>query len=409
VSTSLKPESIDRHPLDKVARREFETDLLARPDIKSAGRHLLEVILRKWHWGKADCFPSNPQIAKAMGRTVRCVQQVLAYLETGGVIITAIDRSITVQRRIIIVDHPHAADVLAELRANPNVIFSSRRIAAKSQESAPKGDIPVPKTRAPRGDISTPQSDAPRDEKIVHLGMKKEVHLGVSNFSPEPLNRLSSESLTSKTGGEREISEGNGERSLAPLAQGPPDSSPAPAAGTCCDIARRWLNDPWAPEVLRAGARKHLARCGLKVTEDIPGVCTIGSAVQSEMSRMEARKARHEAEHSPPPSPQPVPSLRPIPAGTNPADIEVLRQLACGAPRHVFDRALAVLCRKFKPTDSGDYQKAYEAVLNDVRIGAIHPGIVHDAFLSACDPSTKNPGRRFKAQIDKGCSSRAAR
>src|SRR5262249_41405688 len=147
-------------------RRAFEKGLLSRPGLSRAALHLLRVILEEWHWGKADSYPSNAMIADLMGITPRHVQRILAELEALGVIVTAVDRSMTSQRRTILADHPNAPAILADLRANPNVVVGA-------------------KLHAPRGDKSPPKNMHLGVTKAVHLGVTKAVHLGVSKMSPE--------------------------------------------------------------------------------------------------------------------------------------------------------------------------------------------------------------------------------
>lgn len=109
--------SIDREPLQGVARRAFERALLRRPGLKGSRRLLLQVLLFDYAWGKADCYPGNETLAAATGSSTSTVKRALHDLEQMEIIRLVEDLRLASRRRIILLGHPHAQQVLDDLAA----------------------------------------------------------------------------------------------------------------------------------------------------------------------------------------------------------------------------------------------------------------------------------------------------
>src|SRR5262245_36181096 len=109
--------SLDREPLRGVARRAFERELLRRPDLKGSRRFLLQVLLLDYAWGKADCYPGNETLAAATGLSLSTIKRALHDLEHMGIIRIVEDLRLPSRRRIVILSHPHARQVLDDLAA----------------------------------------------------------------------------------------------------------------------------------------------------------------------------------------------------------------------------------------------------------------------------------------------------
>ena len=131
--------SIDQAPLPDTERWKFRDELIALANVRGTTRVVLESIYDDFCRAKADCFPGNQRIAIKAGCKARNVQLKLQELELTGVLRCVIDRSIETQRRIVLLTHPHAASVLAELAANPYVAACNQWLL----EYTPQGAIPL--------------------------------------------------------------------------------------------------------------------------------------------------------------------------------------------------------------------------------------------------------------------------
>src|SRR5262249_11713453 len=68
-------------------------------------------------WGKADCYPGNETLAAATGLSLSTVKRALHDLEHMGIIRIVEDARLASRRRIVILSHPHARQVLDDLAA----------------------------------------------------------------------------------------------------------------------------------------------------------------------------------------------------------------------------------------------------------------------------------------------------
>lgn len=144
-STS-KAQAIDRDPLAGKDRYDVEHRVLAK--IKKSPRFLMRELF-DFFQGRADCFPSNSRISEVSGISPRNVQYLLRDLEELELIKSVEDLSIPGQRRLVLLDHPHALATLKALNALPEWIA---RIAC------PPG--PRPATVAPPGTQKRAMGDA---------------------------------------------------------------------------------------------------------------------------------------------------------------------------------------------------------------------------------------------------------
>jgi hypothetical protein len=116
---------IDQRPLSGSARYELRRKILDHAKIKASTRVVLDCLLDDFCWGRADCFPSNVAIAAKANVDARHVRRILRRLENIGIILCIADQSIWSRRRIIILAHPHAESVIAELRKSPFLVASN--------------------------------------------------------------------------------------------------------------------------------------------------------------------------------------------------------------------------------------------------------------------------------------------
>ena len=114
--SSTKSQAIDQDPLSGMERYALERSILAK--IKKTPRFLLYELFEFFR-GRADCFPSNAKLAEISGISQRNIQYLLRELETAELIKAVEDRSIPSQRRLVLLDHPHAIVVLKQLNALP--------------------------------------------------------------------------------------------------------------------------------------------------------------------------------------------------------------------------------------------------------------------------------------------------
>ncbi len=114
--------SIDHEPLKEPERTAFEKSLHAKYQLKGPVLHLLDTLLARYFWGKADCYPSNKGLMEWLtDRHKNTVQRQLQRLRDAGAVRLFADRSLISQRRIVLVDHPNARPIIDSLDANPHV------------------------------------------------------------------------------------------------------------------------------------------------------------------------------------------------------------------------------------------------------------------------------------------------
>lgn len=110
-------ESLDKNPLKGQERREFERRVLERPEIKGPLHHAVTILLDDFHRGKADSYPGNYPIHRRARVSERTVARWIVLLRLAGVIAVFQDLSTKWRRRIVFIDHPHAPEILRELRS----------------------------------------------------------------------------------------------------------------------------------------------------------------------------------------------------------------------------------------------------------------------------------------------------
>ena len=143
-------DAIDTEPLTGRVRNEFQASLYAK--VKGMRQLVLRILL-DYAGGTAECWVGNGKIAEIAGKKVRYIQVILAKLEEDGIILRVEDRSLTTQRRIVILDHPNAVQVLA--RSRPSAVDAAR--------GAP-------------GCRETARNGAPGAHRTVHPGAQKPLH-----------------------------------------------------------------------------------------------------------------------------------------------------------------------------------------------------------------------------------------
>jgi hypothetical protein len=143
----FSPDAIDTEPLQGRGRREFELKVLA---MASKGRQdILHWIL--WYCGgKAECWVSKSKLAERSGFSPRYVQRILRDFEGRGatdkkpalpaIIKCVTDRSLKSQRRIILIDHPHALKVIARFDSRPWMHSGENTRAPKSPVKVDAGE-----------------------------------------------------------------------------------------------------------------------------------------------------------------------------------------------------------------------------------------------------------------------------
>lgn len=210
-----KTEPIDDKPI--TGRERYQLECLVLGKVKRSSQLLLRTIL-DYLGGRADCFPSNTTLGLSMGVSDRRIRVILRDLSQREIIKSVCDRSIPSQRRLILIDHPHALKVLRILTENDYIAASNRAL---------------------RAELCFPPKVHPGRNKLVHVGRNKEVHPGRNNRSTESyLPTTSSEN---------------------PVVSPPPQKTEEPE--TCCARARAWLTEPDAPTWKLAAAKTHLSRC----------------------------------------------------------------------------------------------------------------------------------------------------
>ena len=103
-------------------RIDLESSILAK--VKRGPRFLLRELF-DFLRGRASCHPSNRLIVHRSGMSPRAVRYLLRQLENAGIVKCIRDLSIRSQRRIVLLDHPRAGEVL-------------RRLASRSTAAPPR-------------------------------------------------------------------------------------------------------------------------------------------------------------------------------------------------------------------------------------------------------------------------------
>lgn len=135
-------DAIDAEPLTGRARNEFEATLHAK--VKRSHQLVLRILL-DFAGGKAECWPGNKRVAEIAGYEVRNVQLILRALEGDPekpetqVVRCLVDRSLKTQRRIVILDHPNAVQVLLRMGQRPWLQSGAQKPAPKPTENVHPG------------------------------------------------------------------------------------------------------------------------------------------------------------------------------------------------------------------------------------------------------------------------------
>ena len=112
-----RTKAIDQSPLCGQERFTLERRVLAK--VKKTPRFLMHELF-DFFQGRADCFPSNAKISEVSGISPRNIQLVLRQLEAAELVKSVEDRSVPSQRRLVLLDHPNALQVLKALHALPS-------------------------------------------------------------------------------------------------------------------------------------------------------------------------------------------------------------------------------------------------------------------------------------------------
>jgi Helix-turn-helix domain len=112
-----RTKAIDQSPLCGQERFTLERHVLAK--VKKTPRFLMHELF-DFFQGRADCFPSNAKISEVSGISPRNIQLVLRQLEAAELVKSVEDRSVPSQRRLVLLDHPNALQVLKALHALPS-------------------------------------------------------------------------------------------------------------------------------------------------------------------------------------------------------------------------------------------------------------------------------------------------
>ena len=115
--TQPKTKAIDQSPLCGQERFDLERRVLAK--VKKTPRFLMHELF-DFFQGRADCFPSNAKISEVSGISPRNVQLVLRQLEAAELVKSVEDLAVPSQRRLVLLDHPNALQVLKALHALPS-------------------------------------------------------------------------------------------------------------------------------------------------------------------------------------------------------------------------------------------------------------------------------------------------
>ena len=138
--TQPKTKAIDQSPLCGQERFNLERRVLAK--VKKTPRFLMHELF-DFFQGRADCFPSNAKISEVSGISPRNVQLVLRQLEAAELVKSVEDLAVPSQRRLVLLDHPNALQVLKALHALPSWL---ERFAYSDEQQ--RGAMAAPSNRA---------------------------------------------------------------------------------------------------------------------------------------------------------------------------------------------------------------------------------------------------------------------
>ena len=144
-----RTKAIDQSPLCGQERFTLERRVLAK--VKKTPRFLMHELF-DFFQGRADCFPSNAKISEVSGISPRNIQLVLRQLEAAELVKSVEDRSVPSQRRLVLLDHPNALQVLKALHALPSWLerFACTDERARGAMAAPS-NRPGAQWLRPRG------------------------------------------------------------------------------------------------------------------------------------------------------------------------------------------------------------------------------------------------------------------
>jgi hypothetical protein len=158
--------AIDQSPLCGQERFTLERRVLAK--VKKTPRFLMHELFGFFQ-GRADCFPSNAKISEVSGISPRNIQLVLRQLEAAELVKSVEDRAVPSQRRLVLLDHPNALQVLKALHALPDWL---ERFACTDEQQ--RGAMVASQNR-PGGAMVAPQG-------------AQNLHPGGAMVAPESLN-----------------------------------------------------------------------------------------------------------------------------------------------------------------------------------------------------------------------------
>jgi hypothetical protein len=398
--------SLDWEPLRGVARRAFERELLRRPGLKGSRRFLLQVLLLEYAWGKADCYPGNETLAAATGLSTSTVKRALHDLEHMGIIRLVEDDRLASRRRIIILGHPHAQQVLDGLAAaaagppSPPRNTGSKRPDRGVQIEPAEGFKLTPESAK----SLSPQEETPPNPQ----GGSEEISLGGSNERTDsPLPAESGQ----PTPGSPPALVGPDLRAEIPTvaSEARPSSSPVPPprpVGSRRSGRVDWSSVPSDDPIIAAElARRAAAR---QTTAPAPTMTEILDAVLSPPEP--CHDATVGAVGAPagsdgPPLPDDVPGAAPVPT----ADAEVIRalsQLGPGATPKEIQLATLRLTRLFGDVKSLRY---YAGVVREISRGELPARIPIAAVERSRGPGVIRPAAVFTRYIERCRTVREAR
>lgn len=133
-----RTKAIDQSPLCGQERFTLERHVLAK--VKKTPRFLMHELF-DFFQGRADCFPSNAKISEVSGISPRNIQLVLRQLEAAELMKSVEDRSVPSQRRLVLLHHPNALQVLKALHALPSWLerFACTDERSRAAMAAPQG------------------------------------------------------------------------------------------------------------------------------------------------------------------------------------------------------------------------------------------------------------------------------
>lgn len=338
-------DAIDTAPLTGKARTEFEKSLRVKYKLKARTWHLLDVLLTRFHWGKADSYPS---IAGLMGWlpgwSESTVRRHLHALRKANVVRLFSDHSVISQRRIVLIDHPHGQTIIDALVGNANV-----------REMLPTAALRGVKNECIQGC----QKAAPR-------GVKTSAPRGVRALTPEPLT-VEDEILKPLNG--KEISTPNGER-LA--------TDPAP--GTA--------------EWILALAEKSAENPGRLARRVTPLTVATVAPIAPECPQTRPRPEVNTQGLPQPQAPQKPNTAVAFSWEDERAMMDALRAIGPGSTDQ--ECRLAALTLTMRLHDEGSTRFWY-SVVNDVRLGKIP----ESCFLGVADGKVRDPRRVIVARVKK--------